>query len=104
MGEMREEEARGAGLEAGASGRAHPEKSGARQGTVLARRARACAGAFFEQRQLLDLSCTDGAPRQRWRHNKISADVREASLRRVIEGGGGRQLEEARHSDNAVRG
>ena len=41
MGEMRKEEARGAGLEAGASARGHLQKSGARKGTIFAQRAEA---------------------------------------------------------------
>ena len=53
--EMTEEEARGADLEAGASGLAHLAKSTARQGTVFVQRAAAAAPNKKEQRQLSGL-------------------------------------------------
>ena len=54
--EMTEEEVRGAGLEAGASGMAHLAKSTARRGIVFVQRATSSAPPVFEQRQLSGLN------------------------------------------------
>ena len=54
--EMTEEEGRGAGLEAGASGMAHLAKSTARRGIVFVQRATSSAPPVFEQRQLSGLN------------------------------------------------
>ena len=78
--EMTEEEVRGAGLEAGASGMAHLAKSTARHGTVFVQRTTTAHHQLSSNGSFQASTCSDRAARLHRRHEKITAQVREASV------------------------